>query len=87
MSTAVKHKEDQIKEDQIKVRQFITDTKGHKMAAVIDIDELKRLETVLEMIPSSEQWLYKNKKALASVQKGLKQAARGRVTKFNLDEL
>ena len=82
MSTAVKHKE-----DQIKVRQFITDTKGHKMAAVIDIDELKRLEAVLELIPSSEQWLYKNKKALASVQKGLKQAAGGRVTKFNLDEL
>ena len=43
------------KDDHIKVRQFITDTKGHKMAAVIDIDELNRLETVLDLIPSSEQ--------------------------------
>ena len=68
MSTSVKHKD-----DHIKVSQFITDSKGHKMAAVIDIDELKRLETVLELIPSAEQWLYKNKKALDSVQRGLKQ--------------
>ena len=75
------------KDDHIKVRQFITDTKGHKMAAVIDIDELNRLETVLDLIPSSEQWLYKNKKALESVQRGLKQAARGKVTKLDLDEL
>ncbi len=75
------------KDDHIKVRQFITDTKGHKMAAVIDIDELKRIETVMDLIPSSEQWLYKNKTALASVQKGLKQAAKGKVTKLNLNEL
>lgn len=75
------------KDDHIKVTQFITDTKGHKMAAVIDIDELRRLETVMDLIPSSEQWLYKNKVALASVQKGLKQAAKGKVTKLNLNEL
>ena len=82
MPTEVKHRE-----DRIRVRQFLTDTKGHKMAAVIDIDELKRLETVLDLIPSSEKWLYKIKKALESVQKGLKQAARGRVTKLDLKEL
>ena len=75
------------KDDHIKVKQFITDTKGHKMAAVIDIDELTRLETVLDLIPSSEQRLYKNKKALESVQRGLKQAAKGKVTKLNLSEL
>jgi hypothetical protein len=75
------------KDDHIKVKQFLTDTKGHKMAAVIDIDELRRLETVLDLIPSSERWLYKNKKAIESVQKGLKQAARGKVTKLNLNEL
>ena len=75
------------KDDHIKVRQFITDAKGHKMAAVIDIDELKRLETVLDLIPSPEQWLYNNKKALESVQRGLKQAAKSKVTKLNLDEL
>ncbi len=73
------------KDDNIKVRQFITDTKGHKMAAVIDIDELKRLETLLDLIPSSEQWLYKNKKAFEGVQRGLKQAAKGKVTKLNPD--
>jgi hypothetical protein len=67
------------KDEQIKVKQFITDTKGHKMAAVIDIEELKRIETVLDLIPSSEKWLYKNKKALESVQRGLKQAAKGKV--------
>lgn len=75
------------KDDNIKVSQFITDAKGHRMAAVIGIDELRRLETVLDLMPSSEQWLYKNRKALASVQKGLKQSARGKVTKLNLNEL
>jgi hypothetical protein len=75
------------KDEHIKVKQFITDTKGQKMAAVIDIEELKRIETVLDLIPSAEAWLYKNKKALESVQKGLKQAAKGRIRKLNLDEL
>jgi len=75
------------KEAHIKVKQFITDTKGQKMAAVIDIEELKRIETVLDLIPPSEAWLYKNKKALESVQKGLKQAAKGKITKLNLNEL
>jgi hypothetical protein len=75
------------KDDHIKVKQFLTDTKGNKMAAVIDIEELKRIETVLDIIPSSETWLYKNKKALESVQRGLKQAAKGKVRKLNLDEL
>ncbi|MDA8171430.1 MAG: hypothetical protein M0Z48_06325 [Nitrospiraceae bacterium] len=75
------------KDDYIKVKQFITDTKGHKLAAVIDIDELKRLETVLDLIPSPEKWLYRNKKALESVQKGLKQAARGKISRLDLNEL
>jgi hypothetical protein len=75
------------KDEHIKVKQFITDTKGHKMAAVIDMEELKRIETVMDIIPSSEKWLYKNKKALESVQRGLKQASKGKVTKLNLDEL
>ena len=75
------------KDEHIKVKQFITDTKGQKMAAVIDIEELKRIETVLNLIPPSEAWLYKNKKALESLQKGLKQAAKGKIKKLNLDEL
>ena len=75
------------KEEHIKVKQFITDKKGQKMAAVIDMEELKRIETVLDLIPPSEAWLYKNKKVLASVQKGLKQAAKGKIKKLNLNEL
>lgn len=75
------------KDEQIKVDQFLTDAKGHKIAAVIDIEEFNRVKTVLDLIPSSEAWLYKNKTALDSVQKGLKQAAKGKVTRLNLDEL
>ena len=75
------------KDEHIRVKQFITDTKGQKMAAVIDIEELKRIETVLDLIPPAEAWLYKNKKALESVQKGLKQAAKGKIRKLNLTEL
>ena len=75
------------KDDHIKVKQFLTDPKGHKMAAVIDIDEFNRVKAVLDLIPSSESWLYRNKKALDSVQRGLKQAAKGKVTKLNLDKL
>ncbi|MBI5846624.1 MAG: hypothetical protein HZB31_01480 [Nitrospirae bacterium] len=45
-------------------------------------------ETIkLNTVPSSESWLYKNKKALKSVKLGLKQAAKGKVTKLDLDEL
>jgi hypothetical protein len=75
------------KDEHIRVKQFITDTRGQKMAAVIDIEELKRIETVLDLIPPAEAWLYKNKKALESVQKGLKQAAKGKIRKLNLTEL
>lgn len=75
------------KDGHIKVKQFLTDTKGHKIAAVIDIEEFNRLKAVFDLIPSSETWLYKNRKALDSVQKGLKQAAKGKVTKLNLDDL
>lgn len=39
------------------------------------------------LIPSSEQWLYKCKKALESVQRGLKQASKEKVTRLNLREL
>ncbi|MFA5821822.1 MAG: hypothetical protein WC853_01980 [Thermodesulfovibrionales bacterium] len=65
------------KDEHIKVKHFITDTKGQKMAAVIYIEELKRIETVLDLIPPSEAWLYKNKKALESIQRGLKMTQPG----------
>lgn len=32
----------------IKINQFITDKKGHKVAAIIEIGELKRLKEIIE---------------------------------------
>lgn len=82
MSTMVKQKE-----DIVRVKQYITDTEGHKVAAVIDMEELNRLETLAEIIPSSEMWLYKNKEALESVHRGLKDASEGRTSRLDLNEL
>jgi hypothetical protein len=39
------------------------------------------------LIPASEAWLFRNPKALASVKRGLADAAEGRISKINLDEL
>jgi hypothetical protein len=36
------------KDDYIKVKNYITDKKGHKVAAVLDIKELARIEDLLE---------------------------------------
>ena len=38
-------------------------------------------------IPASEVWLFNNPKALASVRRGLSDAAKGRVSKVDLDTL
>ncbi len=38
-------------------------------------------------IPASEIWLFQDKEALENVKKGLKDAAEGRISKLNLDEL
>lgn len=38
-------------------------------------------------IPASEAWLFNNPKALASVKRGLSDAAKGRVSKINLKAL
>lgn len=35
-------------------------------------------------IPERESWVYKNKKALASLEKGLEDAAKGKVRKLDL---
>ncbi len=71
----------------IRVKQYITDTKGLKVAAVIEIEELGRLEAMMDIIPTSEAWLYKNKEALESIRRGLKDAAKGRISKLKMDEL
>ena len=44
MSTTIKQK------DLVNVKNYITDNKGHKIAAVIDIKELNRGEDLLEDI-------------------------------------
>jgi len=38
-------------------------------------------------IPASEAWLYNNPEALASVRRGLEDAAHGRVSKVDLESL
>lgn len=75
------------KKDLIKVRQYIIDNEGHKVAAIIDIEELNRLGEVLKNIPSSEAWLYQNSEAFKGVQRGLKEASEGKISKLNLDDL
>lgn len=73
--------------DLIKVRQYIIDNEGHKVAAIIDIEELNRLGEALKHIPSSEMWLYQNSEALEGVQRGLKEASEGKISKLNPDDL
>lgn len=46
MSTTVK-REDNL----IQVKQYITDKEGHKVAAIIEIDELERLKEMLKDLP------------------------------------
>jgi len=43
MSVAMKQKD-----DQIKVKQYLTDAKGQKVAAVLDMRELARVNDLLE---------------------------------------
>ena len=38
-------------------------------------------------IPVHESWLFRNKEALKSVERGLEDAARGRITKIDVDEI
>ena len=42
MATGLKHK------DVIDVKQYVTDKKGHKVAAILDIKELARVKDLLE---------------------------------------
>ncbi|MFZ3106112.1 MAG: hypothetical protein WA105_01875 [Candidatus Hydromicrobium sp.] len=38
-------------------------------------------------IPASDLWIFQNKEAFESVQKGLKDASEGKISKLNPDEL
>lgn len=44
------------------------------------------LEPLVE-IPERELWVYKNKRVLASLERGLKDAAKGKTRKLDLSEL
>lgn len=44
------------------------------------------LQPVVE-IPAAEAWLFQNQEALTAVKQGLEDAARGRVSRVNLDKL
>jgi len=46
MTTAIKQR----RENLIKVKQYITDANGHKVAAVIEIEELIRLKAIVDII-------------------------------------
>ena len=61
--------------------------KGHKRIRLYKNDRGEVLLQPIVEIPASELWLFKNSKALESVQKGLNNASEGKVTKLNLDEL
>ena len=73
--------------DPIKIKEYIIDGKGHKVAAIIDMKELSRLNRVLQLIPEAEAWLYKNTDALENVSKGLQDAAQGKISKLDLKDL
>jgi hypothetical protein len=42
VTTDLKHK------DIIDIKQYVTDKKGHKVAAILDIEELARIQDLLE---------------------------------------
>ena len=44
------------------------------------------LQPVME-IPAAEVWLFQNQEALTAVKQGLEDAAKGRVSRVNLDKL
>jgi hypothetical protein len=82
MATAQKHSG-----DPIKIKQFVTDPRGHKIAVTIDMKEYERLSRILDLIPGPEAWLYENREAMESVGKGLEDAAQGKVSKLDLKDL
>ena len=61
--------------------------KGSSRVRMYKNDRGEVLLQPLVEIPASELWLFNNKKALKSVQKGLKDASEGKISKLNLDEL
>jgi hypothetical protein len=61
--------------------------KGYKRIRLFKNDRGEVLLQPIVEIPASELWLYRNKEAFTSVQRGLLDASEGKITKLNLDEL
>jgi hypothetical protein len=61
--------------------------KGSTRVRVYQSDQGDILLQPLADIPESERWLFHNKEALESVQRGLQEASEGKVIKLVLDEL
>ena len=60
--------------------------KGSKRVRLYKNDRGEILLQPLVEIPSSEIWLYRNNDALDSVQRGLKDAAEGKISKLDPDK-
>ncbi len=67
-----------------------TDSKGrltlgeafaNRTVLVSQVSETEIRVTLARVVPEDEMWLYENKKALASLRRGLKQARAGRLSK------
>ena len=61
--------------------------KGFKRLRLYKNDRGEVLLQPVAEIPVSELWLFQNHEALESVQAGLKDAAEGKISKLNLEEL
>lgn len=61
--------------------------KGYKRVRLYKNDRGEVLLQPVVEIPASELWLFQNKEALESIQRGLKDASEGKITELNLDEL
>ncbi|HEV3137962.1 MAG TPA: hypothetical protein VGZ26_08655 [Pirellulales bacterium] len=57
-----------------------------KTVIVEEIDDTEIRIIAAKVIPQREFWLHKNKKAMASVQRGLAQAKAGKISKVNPHE-
>ena len=60
---------------------------GYKRVKIYKNREGEILLKPLVELPASEVWLFKDKKALKSIRRGLHDAADGNIEKLNLDEL
>jgi len=89
------HVEDDFKEVESKtidqrnriVLHGIRDLQGVKRVKIYTSGHGEILIRPMVEIPASEAWLFRNKKALASVKKGLKQAAKGEVSELDIESL